>query len=164
MEGLDWLRPEVIGALVAALSAVYKLPGGRTVLRIKRTANFTKLLSGNRWRSCHPAMLQLAVEQAFGMLLDDREIKWALERHNPVRIFRDRAHAVGIVHWDAQAHRYADDRVVKGVSLNFWIKLEICVLVLLWGLGVCGVGFSLVAGRYGSALAIAAEMFGSWQH
>jgi hypothetical protein len=91
MDALDWLKPEVVGALVAAFSAVSKFRGGYTLLRIKRTAQFIRLLSANRWRSCHPAMLQLAVEQAFGVLLDDREIRWALERHNPVRVLRDRA-------------------------------------------------------------------------
>lgn len=104
-----------LGALVPILSAASKMRSSHALLRTRRTENFTRLLRSDRWRSCHPVLLQLAVEQAFGALLDDREITRTLERHDPVRIFRDRAKTLGIIRWDAESDAYVDERTIKAI-------------------------------------------------
>lgn len=133
----------IAGALVSVCAVLWtKLPRGRLAIAMKRTNQLYLLASTGRWRNVHPMALQIAGQHAFGRSLDDREIRYALNRHDSLGILNARIKAAHLVRWDAESGRYTDNRSVTKISHRFW--------KVLFGLGVIAAAFisvtALVAG------------------
>lgn len=80
LEGLA-LREAValaMGAVIAIATAWVKICRGSLTMSIRKTDRLYRLVSAKNWRKVDGAALQLAAEQAFGIHMDDREIRSAL--------------------------------------------------------------------------------------
>ena len=66
-------------------------------LSAKKSKRFNELMKSGRWRTASPMELQSAFVEAFGYELDDRHIRFALERHRPLPLFRELRRCAGMV-------------------------------------------------------------------
>jgi hypothetical protein len=112
-----------IGSCTVVLLGWMKWNRASLTINIKRTERLYGLLKTGAWRTCHPTALQLACEQAFKTLYDDREIRDSLSRHNGLGRIRERQQAGHRVRWDATVGEYVDNRALKFISPNIWMAL-----------------------------------------
>ncbi|MDF3983074.1 hypothetical protein P3W24_12290 [Luteibacter sp. PPL201] len=63
----------------------------------RRTRRLFRLVERGAWRTAPPLILQQAVLDARGEVLDDRLIRFALARHQPMALFGDLRRAAGLV-------------------------------------------------------------------
>lgn len=120
----------VIGAIIAIATAWTRIRRGLLSISIRRTDRLYRLVARGKWRDVHGAALQLAAQQAFGVHMDDREIRYALERHDPIGLLKSRVRAAHLVRWDPGLPGYLDDRMVKRIPIMFWRQLYQILLVL----------------------------------
>lgn len=66
-------------------------------LSSKKSKRFNQLMKKKRWRTASPMELQSAFAEAFSYELDDRHIRFALERHRPLQMFRELRRCVGMI-------------------------------------------------------------------
>ncbi len=90
-----------IGPLLFGVIHGFKLYLGlrseRFRLSAKKSKRFNELMKSGRWRTASPMELQSAFVEAFGYELDDRHIRFALERHRPLPLFRELRRCAGMV-------------------------------------------------------------------
>lgn len=120
----------VTGALVAAVTALVRFRRGWLSMSIRKTDRLYRLVSAKNWRKVDGTALQLAVEQAFGIHMDDREIRSALGRHDALGRLRARVRAAHLIRWDSSEQIYRDDRMIKSMPLVFWRRLHWCLFLL----------------------------------
>ena len=73
------------------------LSSERFNLSAKKSRRFNELMKTGRWRTASPMELQSAFVESFGYELDDRHIRFALERHRPLALFRELRRCAGMV-------------------------------------------------------------------
>lgn len=88
--------PLLFGVL-HGLKLYFGLRSERFRLSAKKSKRFNELMKKARWRKASPAELQSAFVEAFGYELDDRHIRFALERHRPLQLFRELRKCAGMV-------------------------------------------------------------------
>lgn len=121
-EWMDLLKsgPSVItaclGVLLGLATKWWRLRETGVRISQRRQQELMKLLHNHVWRKQPALSLQLAIQQAFGKTLDERDFCFIQTRHNPLKLLLDRLTAGPSVRLRDTGDGYEDDRLLRWPS------------------------------------------------
>lgn len=123
-----------IGGLLSLFVTWRRLREGSIRLAQSKERDLRRLLENAKWEEVTPMCLQLALRQAFGLHIDERDFYFCQTRHDPLGLLLDRLGIKQSVSLNTDGTGYCDNRVLRKIlspRAEGWISFLLATVLLL---------------------------------